>query len=70
MPEALADRAKGMADRELGPMSQLPIEWLEQLLSFVSTVDLHHGCLAVNKEWQFATQFILKTRKSLKIVDR
>lgn len=47
------------------PFSQLPIEWLEQILHFVSTADLFRSCVAVNSEWNFATRYVLRTRETL-----
>lgn len=50
-------------------LKDMPIEWLEQILSRCSIRDLHRHTMRVNKEWEEATRYVLKQRKTLKIGD-
>ena len=47
-----------------GPMSRLPIEWLEQVLDFLPTRRLF-VVMSVNREWNAAAKYIVKNRKCL-----
>lgn len=61
------DAAEEQAAYSPGPMSRMPIEWLIQVLEFLPTQTLFQ-IMSTNSEWESASRYILKIRKSLTIV--
>lgn len=51
-------------------MDDLPIEWLEQILHHVSTTDLHRSCIRVNKQWNQAANYVIRNRRTLRLIDK
>lgn len=49
--------------------NNMPIEWLEQVLSFVSLKDLQLNCCLVNKEWKQAVDYVVSQWPTLFIAD-
>lgn len=56
--------------RKLSPSEFLPIECLQQIISYCSIRDFHRGCMKVSKKWNEASHSDFKTRTSVTILSR
>lgn len=51
-------------------LDDLPVEVLEEVLTYCSLIDLHRSCMIVSRKWLNVTRCVLKKRKTLNIVDK